>query len=128
MQGKKIAAFGLYLWQLPQHLLGLLLILMLKGNFYQQFHSARVYTVHAAIGISLGQYIIMQGRPGVLAEIPHEWGHSRQSLRCGPLYVLIIGLPSVSMNILSRMRILRWDSYYKRWPENWADRLGGVSR
>jgi hypothetical protein len=58
----------------------------------------------------------------------HEHGHQIQSLYFGFLYLLIIGLPSVLNNI--RSRIANKDSkwYYSRYPEKWADKLGGVER
>lgn len=58
----------------------------------------------------------------------HEYGHSRQSLYLGPLYFIVIGIPSLFFNILTRLKILPHNTYYTRFPENWADQLGGVRR
>ena len=52
----------------------------------------------------------------------HEFGHVLQSYMFGPLYLLIIGLPSITMETLTKMKILKKENYYKRWPENWADK------
>jgi hypothetical protein len=51
--------------------------------------------------------------------VAHEYGHSRQSRYFGWLYLLVIGLPSVC-NVFSGAR------YYTVYPENWANKLGGV--
>ncbi len=60
--------------------------------------------------------------------IKHEFGHSKQSLYLGPLYLLLVGIPSFLMSMLTILHILRPDRYYKRWPENWANSLGEVKR
>jgi len=128
MSCKKVRQTLLYLWQLPQHLVGLLLIRLLRGSYYQEYFSARVYVTSFPVGISLGDYIILYGHPEALEYIPHEWGHTRQSRRLGPLYLPAVGLPSVAMNIFSQLKIMDGERYYLRWPENWADQLGGVER
>jgi hypothetical protein len=46
----------------------------------------------------------------------------------GPLYLFIVGIPSVTMNMLTKAKILKRENYYKRWPETWADKLGKVKR
>lgn len=60
----------------------------------------------------------------------HEWGHSIQSLIFGPLYLLVIGIPSVMRGSISHWHYNKndnWD-YYNGFPENWADKIGGVQR
>ena len=60
----------------------------------------------------------------------HEYGHSVQSRWFGPLYLLVVGLPSVSRVFYSvyfhRRTGRSWNGYYSGWPEDHADRLGGV--
>jgi len=46
------------------------------------------------------------------------------------LYLLVVGIPSL-MRVLYRkwhnkMYGYNWLNYYKGFPENWADKLGGV--
>jgi hypothetical protein len=57
----------------------------------------------------------------------HEYGHYKQSLILGPLYI-IIAIIIFSMHILTKLKILKIEKYYKRWPEQWADKLGWVRR
>ena len=119
-----------WLWQLPQHLLALVLIaLYRKRATVEAVNGVAVYWIlGGGFGVSLGQYIFLDARRKKSKSLPHELGHSRQSLILGPLYLIVVGLPSITMNILSRLRVLRADRYYLRWPESWADRLGGVTR
>lgn len=116
-----------YIWELPQHLLGLLVILFSSAVHDQNYGSAKVYHTTKMFGVSLGQYIIVYA---LVDEdtILHEYGHSKQSLYLGPLYLLLVGIPSFTMNLLTQLHVLSDERYYKRWPENWADTLGGVKR
>lgn len=115
-----------WLWQLPQHLLALILIKIVGAKKTKTHGGASVYMTHHVFGISLGEYIIVWDESNDVV-IRHEYGHTLQSRMLGPAYLIIVGLPSITMNLLSRAGILRVDRYYDRWPEDWADRLGGVT-
>jgi hypothetical protein len=41
---------------------------------------------------------------------------------------LVVGLPSIVMNILTRLGVLKNENYYKRWPESWADEIAEIVR
>lgn len=58
----------------------------------------------------------------------HEYGHSRQSLYLGPLYLIVVGLPSIIWAGFVYNLVRKEISYYDVYPENWADKLGGVNR
>lgn len=126
---KKIKKILLYLWQLPQEIIGYFLVLILKGK-QLKCGIIGIYTVPNLFhsGISLGDYIIFDSRIE-LSEIDvlHEYGHQLQSRFLGPLYLLIVGIPSLIGNIYSRIKNKSDDWYYSRFPENWADKLGGVN-
>ena len=119
----------LYVWQLPQEIIGYFLVLILKGK-QSKFGIIGIYTVPNLFhsGISIGDYIIFDSRIE-LSEIDvlHEYGHQLQSRFLGPLYLLIVGIPSLIGNIYSRIKKKDEKWYYSRFPENWADRLGGVN-
>jgi len=123
----------LYIWQLPQHLLGLLLIACVRVHTVSDYKTAKVYRAGIGWGISLGQYIIVSVSNPSTNLVPHEYGHSLQSRMLGPLYLIVVGLPSITMNMLSSILFLvgypqfAWN-YYRRWPESWADKLGGITR
>ena len=110
----------LYIWQLPQNLLGLLVIKCTKAQYSLPCYKTNKYR----FGVSLGKYIIIGGSFDDTT-IQHERGHQKQSMILGPLYLLLIGLPSVVGNLVQR--IWKFD-YYKQLWEAWADKLGGVKR
>ena len=114
----------LYIWQLPQNLLGLLFLLFIRG---EEKHSlgdiSFYYSENFMGGISLGRYIILGDR--LEKSVKHEFGHCIQSKILGPLYLPVIGLLSSIHAWLCRCT---GHSYYDFWPERWADKLGGVRR
>jgi len=119
-----------YLWQLPQNLLALMVIRATDARYHGgMVAGAKIYVTSARIGVCLGEYIIMwRDAPEPLKTIAHEAGHYQQSLLFGPLYLIIIGIPSLLMNVGTRLHLLKRENYYKRWPESWADTLGKVER
>jgi len=119
-----------FTWELPQTILGLILLVLTSGYGFEKMKYAKVYWRQVKWGISLGMFILL-GRvylPTKETTTKHEHGHSIQSMMFGPLYLIVIGLPSITFNILTMLKILKPEDYYFRYPENWADKLGGVTR
>ena len=112
--------FLLYVWQLPQNLLGLAVIFF--SNAKKDFMG--VYSTKYKFCVSLGNYIIVYEHC-LVRTIKHEQGHRKQSLILGWLYLPVIGLPSAIGCILHRKFSF---NYYKQPWEAWADKLGGVER
>ena len=114
----------LYIHQLPQNLVGAVLRLIHKGTDteYNDALVRRSQTMQG--GISLGRYIIVN-RYASRKTIMHEYGHCRQSQMLGPLYLLVVGLPSILHAGFCRCKR---HSYYDFPTEKWADKLGGVDR
>lgn len=118
----------LYLWQLPQNIVGLFVLLFYPGSEVMEIGGVKVhYLDRFPGGISLGN-TIMVGSMDV-ATSKHEHGHQIQSMILGPLYLLVIGLPSIIWaglydNVIPRSH----NGYYKFYTESWADKLGGVIR
>ncbi len=110
----------LYIWQLPQNLLGLLLFacynnterFKYRGKLYQRSNNTPG-------SISLGEYILTGSRYQETWD--HEYGHTVQSKMFGPLYLIIIGLWS-----LQEVFFDRDGDYYDDFPEKQADRYGGI--
>ena len=135
---KKTLEILLYLWQLPQNLLGLLLIALLgweipidmKGSKNHRLPSSLLFlNSRMKGGVSLGRYIILSGRYATdFNTWYHERGHSIQSMILGPLYLLVIGLPSLLWAAFYRHNDADPNGYYRFFTEKWADRLGGVKR
>lgn len=132
---KKAIDILLYAWQLPQNLLGLLLLSIygrvapidFRGDGWRsRLPSSMLYFIDGFPGgISLGRYILVYGRSDSKVWY-HERGHSIQSMILGPLYLILIGLPSLLW--AAWWNYDRGVSYYWFYTERWADRLGGVSR
>lgn len=121
----------LFLWQLPQNVLGLLVYLVNIKSVRKVYDSSLNVWFYSAKhvsdrGLSLGKFIFLDSDNYTsLNSIRHERGHQKQSLYLGWLYLLVIGLPSLIGNILHRY--IEFDYYSQLW-EAWADKLGNVSR
>ena len=124
--------FLLCLWQLPQHLIGLGLVKLFTNGAYEEYHTpayAKVYRWRYDAAVSFGRIIILHTRNSTYTPIAkaHELGHSCWSIKSGPLYLLIIGLPSL---IGRKIWLLTGKAfnYYKQPWERAADKAGGVVR
>jgi hypothetical protein len=132
---KMIKKILLYIWQLPQNILGLIFhIILLRGRnprLILEYDGIKFYiddTMHA--GISLGNKVFFGINHYIVdANYDHEYGHTRDSIYWGWLYLLIIGLPSVihawlyddGYNYITQKR-----DYYDFWTEKRANKFGGV--
>ena len=120
----------LFIWQLPQNILGLLVILFTGAG---KIKDGRYWVTGISFfGVSLGNYVIFGDMNDhyfpVEQTIMHEYGHQRQSKILGPLYLILIGIPSLLGNIIFRLFKIDSRHYYKLPWEAWADKLGGVVR
>ena len=124
-----IADVILWIWQLPQNILGILVILFTKAK-KDEWDGITYYNGKLSGGVSLGNYIIIDRRYYNDVRTPHhEHGHQKQSQYLGWLYLIIIGIPSGLGNLIFRIPYIRmrYDYYSQPW-EKWADKLGGVQR
>lgn len=128
---KPVIKFLRWIWEFPQCLLGWILTKCYDVEFKETFKGVDVYVGDFPGGISLGQYILMSSssyRDKRARTKKHEYGHSRQSLYLGPLYLIAVGLPSIIWAGFVYNLVRKEISYYDIYPENWADKLGGVNR
>jgi hypothetical protein len=132
-----------YLWQLPQNLMGLCLWGILKilnriisvDRHHKLPGIIRVIWIRVPnLAVSLGSYIFVDTRYHAVT-VMHEYGHSIQSRRWGPLYLPVIGvLSAIFCNLWDDLFHRKWDIerrlqwYYSRFPENHADILAGIKR
>ncbi len=128
-----------WIWFLPQNLVGgfIALYCFLFQRKHTRFFTIQDGTIFVISdkqplwGISLGDFIILKEdcfhRPCV---IRHEYGHRVQAWMTGPLYLLIIGLPSLinhqTHKTLDGTYKEKTEWYYGRYPEKGADKLGKV--
>lgn len=121
-----------YTWGLLQNLAGgtIYAFYRLRGcpHFAYQGALAVIWPVRSG-SMSLGRFLFLHEsyRPGDRALLAHEYGHTIQSLILGPLYLFVIGLPSLlwaGLPVFQRRRHDRHVSYYSFYPEKWANALG----
>ena len=122
----------LFIWQLPQNLLALILMLasekvIFTYNYNLDLHYRQCSIITKNSAISLGNFILSNSK---LSDntLKHEHGHQIQSLYLGPLYLIIVGIPSILRAIYCNKfhKSSKW--YFSGYPEKWADKLGGVKR
>lgn len=135
----------LFLWQLPQNLIALFILLLNKKEqkTIKYIYGIKVCFVKKGVfncGVSLGDYIILYDLyrhfpyECLRNTVKHENGHKKQSRYFGWFYLLLVGLPSVCNNIWDRLFHRKWTNeerekwYYSRYPEKWADKIGEVKR
>lgn len=132
---ERFILFLLYLWQLPQCLVGLILSWYYKGTKKEYKLTThfkpdvyRSSLMHG--GISLGYYVFVYKTAPEKTTVRHELGHCYQSLYLGWLYLIVIGLPSLVWATLHTYckKIRDKYDYYSFYTEMWADKLGGVQR
>jgi len=126
---KKMLNIINWTWEFPQTLLGWIIIKFIKVYSVNDFNNSKLILMEdKTFGVSLGRYILLRKNALEISK-KHEYGHCIQSKYLGPLYLIIIGLPSITLNIISRILGGNFaNNYYNRFPENWADKLGGVVR
>lgn len=108
-----------WVWQLPQNLLGVIMVFLYQAKLETFFHGKRVYiSKEMKGGVSLGKYIIIKSYKEEV--IKHEYGHSLQSEYTGWLYLLIFGIPSAIHNLYHRNKC-KDVNYYHFYTEKWAN-------
>lgn len=118
----------MYLWQLPQNLLGTLYrdLLACKEKVYL-VNSTEDFTLYAKDtprNVALGRHIFISSRAGS-DTIKHKTGHVKQSQILGPLYLPLIGIPSILWAAIHK-KIAPNKSYYSFYTEKWANKLVGL--
>ena len=131
---------GLYIWQLPQNLIGLLLIWYYKPNRKHVIdNDVEIYfTNNFPGGISLGKYSIVQAyhyRKDINESLKRDTvrheaiGHAKQSKMLGPLYLIVVGIPSIVWaGMYGTVIKPTTNGYYKFYTEKWADKLANIIR
>ena len=127
------------IWQLPQHIIAYVIMLVNRKSLKPMTNRDGIlyYLVDNLFncGVSLGNYIFLDADGNYdYITVRHEYGHQIQSLIFGPLYLIVIGLPSIIGNIVYRIKRMYFrknynpKDYYKQPWEAWADKLGRVTR
>ncbi len=123
-------------WGLLQTLAGLAVFLRERGQPRFRYHGALVTRWRSAgSSVSLGLFVFVSDALGEREAGPvlvHEYGHTLQSLLLGPLYLPVIGLPSVAWGFhprfvrLRRERSLPYSAFFtERWASRWGEKVTG---
>ena len=119
----------LFIWQLPQHLLAILyigyLVMMCKDlGVDSRYKQAIVIPCVMRGAVTLGCYVFVGLNSEYRKTVKHELGHTIQSKILGPLYLIVIGIPSITYCGLRRIfPSLRKKNYYNFYTEKWANNL-----
>ena len=111
-----------FLWQLPQNLIGLLLIQVVRADTIKRVDGKRIWYSEKMKGaVTLGEYIVInmdKYYSSPTSTERHEIGHYKQSLIFGWLYLFIIGIPSII-----HCKLHKGGNYGHFYTEMWADEV-----
>lgn len=130
-----------YIWQFPQVLLAWCMLginTLIYGKPMKEIYKGVTYYWFQDWfnGISLGKYVLLGMIYFREDIVKHEYGHTCQARKQGPLYLLITGLPSGLGNLYDRIfrtkkrgwtREAAIKAYYLRPWEKKADEYGGTN-
>lgn len=129
----------LLIWELPQNIAGAFYFII-HGVFAKTFiiddgDSFEMYSDKQKGAVSLGVFRVYKAEYYkssayyVKLKRMHEKGHRQQSKWLGPLYLIVIGIPSIIWATLhSFCKPISKIDYYWFYTEKWADKIGGVKR
>lgn len=112
-------------WGMAQSLAGFVIFLLHIKDKHFLYKGAVVTVWDRKVGLSLGMFIFVW--PEDTKVLVHEYGHSIQSMILGPLYLLLVGIPSAlwaNTKVFKARRRAKKISYYAFYPERWASSLG----
>ena len=113
-------------WGIVQNIAGLVLFVANISGKHYRFNGAVVTEWKCRRG-SLGMGMFIFVSPGVTEKITrHEYGHTLQSIILGPLFLPVIGLPSLlwcALPCFINYRKKKGVSYYRFYTERWANKL-----
>lgn len=114
-------------WGLPQTLLGFAVFLCFCRGKHYRYRGAVVTEWKKRCGLSLGLFLFVPEGDYGKNFLVHEYGHTIQSLLLGPLYLLVIGIPSAvwcNLPWCVSCRRKKKRAYSEFYTERWANRLG----
>ena len=128
-------------WGCLQSALGLCVFLAHIRDRHFFYHGALVTEWSDPASVSLGMFVFITEKPYFCDRLKddyspeelsarllvHEYGHTIQSLILGPLYLIVMGIPSTLWGFLpclSQKRKRERLSYFSFFTEKWANSLG----
>lgn len=126
-------------WGILQTLLGFVVFLLHYKNKHFCYHGAIITVWEPKTSVSLGLFVFVTSEPFFAPKyaekisteelsnrlLVHEYGHTIQSLILGPLYLIVIGIPSTMWGFLGgKKRRDEQVPYGAFFTEKWANQLG----
>ena len=119
-----------FIWQLPQNIAALTYYLYLRFNGYvldiYDYGGIAVIVKSTLGSVTLGANVFVSYRASEETR-KHELGHTKQSVMLGPLYLIVIGIPSILWAATHKV-IAPNKPYDWFFTEAWASKLGKVIR
>ena len=116
-------------WGLPQTIVGFILFIKYRKYKHISFKGSIVTCWPKRGGVSLGMLTFVEDRLGRQIEVQnHEYGHTIQSLILGPLYLIVVGIPSFiwcNLPYFRKKRQIEKIPYNSFLIEKNADWIGG---
>lgn len=123
-----------FTWGILQNIAGIIILIKYRKERKEKFFGSLITFVNNDGddwgGVSLGCFIFIneqREKDTLESTSVHEYGHTIQSLVLGPLYFFVVGIPSFIWCNSKKFRKLRKEkgiSYFSRFPENSANKLG----
>ncbi len=116
-----------------QNVVGLCVFLVNSGRRHFRYNDALVTVWKSRRGsMGMGMFIFISESAAANEDsfaftLRHEYGHTLQSCMLGPLFLPVIGLPSLlwaGLPVFRKYREKRSLSYYWLYTERWANFLG----
>ncbi len=128
-------------WGFLQTLLGFLNFIIHIRDKHYIYHGAIITEWKDKSSVSLGMFVFVTSEPYFYDKLKdeytmedlsqrllvHEYGHTIQSLILGPLYLIVMGIPSTLWGFLPHLNKKRKEkglSYFSFFTEKWANYLG----
>ena len=128
-------------WGILQSALGAVVFLAHRKCEHFWYHGALVTRWTDKSSVSLGMFVFVTDEPYFYEKLQdcytmeelsdrllvHEYGHTIQSLILGPLYLIVMGIPSTLWGFLPSCAAKRKNeqvSYFSFFTERWANTLG----
>lgn len=128
-------------WGVIQSSLGLVNFMLHIRDKHYFYHGAVITEWQDKSSVSLGMFVFVTSQPFFYDKLKseytmeelsqrllvHEYGHTIQSLILGPLYLILIGIPSTLWGFLPSLNKKRKTerlSYFSFFTEKWANNLG----
>ena len=127
---KYIRNLILFIWQLPQHIVAIIyfgyLVMMCKDlGVDSRYKQATVIPCIMRGAVTLGNYVFVGLNSEYRKTVKHELGHTIQSKILGPLYLIIIGIPSIIWAAVHK-KIASNQPYDWFYTESTANKLGNL--